>query len=210
MNLKLDSWGIVLAGHWNRMIFTPEWVGGKLFHQEEVETQIALMPVFPIIYRHDQVILEVAAGKLIFRPRFDTAFSLGEAQRMALTVLHDLPNTPLMGVGVNFSFVERDPPRPVLELFNLSDARAIARAGWDSPEVVVGRKLTGPPGTLQLSVCQGAEDVEIVLNFHADTPGPPEAACAAARQALDGRVVPLRDAALGFLRDIYGLRLDEE
>jgi hypothetical protein len=129
---------------------------------------------------------------------------------MALTVLHALPNTPLIGIGVNFSFVERDPPRPVLELLNLSDARAIARAGWDSSEIAVARKLTGPLGMLQLSLVQGAEGVDIVLNFHADTPGPPEAASAAAQQAIDGRVVQLRDAALGFLREIYGLRLDEE
>ena len=81
-----------------------------LFHQDEVETQIALMPIFPIIYRHEDVVLEASGPRLIFRPRFNSARSLEAAERMAVTVLDDLPNTPLIGVGINFSFVERNPP----------------------------------------------------------------------------------------------------
>ena len=92
---KQDTWGIVIAGHWNRMIFTPEWVGPRLFNQDEIETQIALLPIFPIIYRHEQVVLEASAPRLIFRPRYNTGPALEAAERMAVTVLDDLPNTPL-------------------------------------------------------------------------------------------------------------------
>lgn len=210
MIAKLDSWGIVLAGHWNRMIFTPEWVGARLFHQDEVETQIAILPIFPIIYRHDKVVLEASGGRMIFRPRFNTVPSLEAAQRMAVTVLEGLPDTPLIGVGVNFSFSESNPPRGVLDLFNLGDARAIARAGWETPEIKVTRKLTGPVGTMQLSIGQEADGVSIDFNFHTDTPGPTAAANEAARQAVAGRVVQLRDVALGFLHDIYQLQLEGE
>lgn len=154
---KQDNWGIVLAGHWNRMIFTPEWVGARLFQQEEVETQIALMPVFPIIYRHDEVVIEVSSSRLIFRPRFDSKRSLEEAERMAVTVMDDLPNTPLMGVGINFSFVERDPPPKLISLFNLEDGRLIERAQWEAPETKISRKLTGSLGTMLLTLSQDAD-----------------------------------------------------
>jgi hypothetical protein len=206
---KQDAWGIVLAGHWNRMIFTPEWVGARLFHQEEVETQIALLPIFPIIYRHEDVVLEASGPRLIFRPRFNSNQSLEAAQRMAVTVLDDLPNTPLLGVGINFSFIERNPPPALLALFNLGDGRLIARAGWETSETKVTRKLTGPIGTMLLSLGQDADGVTLDFNFHTETPGTAAAATEAARAAVAGRVVQLRDAALGFVHDIYRLQLEE-
>jgi hypothetical protein len=207
---KFDTWGIVLAGHWNRMIFTPEWVGANLFHQEEIETEIMLMPIFPIIYRHNQVVMEASGAKLIFRPRFNTEASLEAAEMMAVTVLDDLPNTPLIGVGTNFSFTEKAPSRGLLELFNLGDARQIARTGWETPETKVTRRLTGEPGTMLLTLGQDAEGVvNIDINFHTDTPGATKAANTTARKAVAGQVVKLRDAALSFLHNTYKLQLEE-
>ncbi|MGA2705873.1 MAG: hypothetical protein ABSH35_32925 [Isosphaeraceae bacterium] len=206
---KQESWSILIAGHWNRMIFTPEWVGSRLFHQDEVETLIALLPIFPVIYRHSEVVLEASAGRLVFHPRFNTDSSLEAAQRMALTVLDDLPRTPLLGVGINFCFIERNPPAAMLQVFNHDDDRLIARAEWDNPETTVTRKLTGQHGTLNLSLGRKADGITIDFNFHTDTIGTIEQATAAARQAIDGRVVRLRDTALGFMRDIYHLQLEE-
>ena len=209
MIAKFETWGIVLAGHWNRMIFTPEWVGARLFSQEEVETQIALMPIFPIIYRHKLVVLEASGQRLVLRPRFNTAESLEAAERMALTCLTDLPNTPLLGVGINFSFTEKEPPVSVLELFNLKDTRKIDRAEWGTPETKIVRKLTGKFGTMQLTLGQDAEGVNIDINFHKDALGATKAVNDSAKETISGRVVALRDAALQFLHDIYGLRLEE-
>src|SRR3954469_23799050 len=104
MTPTLDTSGIVLAGYWNRMIFTPEWVGTNLFHQENIETEIALLPIFPVIYKHPLVTLEASGVRLVFRPRRNTVEALALAEQMATRVLVDLPNTPLLGVGVNFAF----------------------------------------------------------------------------------------------------------
>jgi hypothetical protein len=191
------------------MIFTPEWVGARLFHQEEVETQIALLPIFPVIYRHHDVVLEASGARLIFRPRFNSAQSLEMAERMAWTVLDDLPNTPLNGVGINFSFVERNPPQKLLELFNFGDDRPIERAGWEASEAKVSRKLTGQHGIMLLSLMQEPDGIAFEFNFHTDTPGTTAAANEAAKQAVTERVVKLRDAALDFSRDIYKLKLEE-
>jgi hypothetical protein len=207
---KQDNWGIVLAGHWNRMIFTPEWVGARLFHQEDVEAQVALMPVFPIIYRHGDVSIEVSSSRLIFRPRFDSTQSLEAAERMAVTVLDDLPNTPLAGVGINFSFVEREPPPKLISLFNLEDGRFIERAEWEAPETKISRKLNGPLGTMLLTLTQDADGVTLDFNFHTDTSGvPTTAANAKARAALADRLVKLRETAVAFARDIYKLKMEE-
>jgi hypothetical protein len=209
MTPKLETWGVVLAGHWNRMIFTPEWVGANLFHQEAIETEIALLPVFPIIYRHPLVTLEASGVRLVFSPRANSVRALEMVERMALTVLTELPNTPLMGVGVNFFFTEPNPPAQLLELFNLHDAPDIAREGWDAPELKLIRKLTGEHGTMNVSLGYNGAVVDVDINFHSGTTGNTAAANAAARAAVDGRIVRLKRAALDFLETIYHLRMEE-
>jgi hypothetical protein len=204
MRPKQDAWSIVLAGYWNRMIFTPEWVGARLFHQELIETKIALLPIFPIIYRHAQVELEVGAPHLIFRPRFNTAMSLQLAEQMAMTVLVELPNTPLSGVGVNFAFIEEDPRVDLVELFNLADRADVAQAGLVTRETNLARKLSGEEGTLNLSLSYDGTSMGIDLNYHTETN-----ANAAARAAVANRVVRLRDAAIAFIKDVYHLQLEE-
>ena len=165
MILNLGTWGIVLAGHWNRMIFTPDWVGEKLFHEDEVEAEFALLPGFPVLYRHSQVLMEAVSSRLVFRPRFNTEEALKMSERMALAALTELPNTPLLGVGINFSFKEANPTNDLLKLFNVGDAGAIARRGWETPETTVVRKLTGKDGSLNLTLFHDGSSIAIDLNF---------------------------------------------
>lgn len=50
-----EGWTVVLAGHWNRMIFTPAWVGQHLFQAgQQLETLVAILPVLPLIYQDAQ------------------------------------------------------------------------------------------------------------------------------------------------------------
>ena len=106
---KKDNCNIVLAGLWNRAIFTPEWVGRLLFKQVEVETLISIMPHMPIVYRNTQVAMEVAPAVVAFRPRTLNDECLRASENMAYKVLDTLRDTPLMGVGVNFGFTDSDP-----------------------------------------------------------------------------------------------------
>jgi hypothetical protein len=209
MTPSLDTWGIVLAGYWNRMIFTPDWVGSKLFHQDNIETEIAILPVFPVIYRHPEVSLEASGSRLVFRPRADTPRALRRAEEMALTVLRDLPNTPLIGVGVNFSFAERNPPEGLLRLFNFADAPLIAQEGWEMPERRLIRKLTGEYRTMNLVLGYVGESVTVEVNFHTDTQGASPTVNAAAQAAIEGRTAQLKNIALTFLRNVYHLDLEE-
>ena len=40
MKAQTDGWSIVVAGFWNRMIFTPEWVTQKLTASKEVGVEV--------------------------------------------------------------------------------------------------------------------------------------------------------------------------
>jgi hypothetical protein len=208
MIAKLDTWGVVLAGHWNRMIFTPEWIADNLFKQDVVETEIALLPGFPARYRHPQVLMEAARQGLVFRPRFDTDESLKMAEEMASTALRDLPNTPLSGVGINFSFNEQNPPVDLLKLFSIGDTSAIEKRGWEVPVTALVRKLTGDQGTLNLTLGYDGSAVTIDMNYHTETPGKTLDANAIARASVANRTKSLRDQAVELIGEIYNLRLE--
>ena len=95
---------------------------------------ISIMPYLPIIYRNKQVAVEVGPGRLVLRPRRLDDACIGTAERMAHIVLDKLPETPLIGVGVNFAFVENNPGPELVELFNFRDDPALTEGGWGIQE----------------------------------------------------------------------------
>jgi hypothetical protein len=205
MTPKLDGWSILLLGSWNRMIFTPEWVNERLFHQPEIETFIALMPNMPMIYRHPQVVFEVAQPRLVFRPRVADDACFGRCEEMASTVLDGLRDTPMQAVGVNVAFTEPEPPADLLNLFNFNDGPAIGGLGWDAQVRRVVRRLVRDGTTLILTAEFDGQAVHFEFNFHADTPTK-----AAARAAVDSRALGLKEQALQLLGEVYNLRLPAE
>lgn len=203
MTAKKDNWNIVLAGLWNRAIFTPEWVGRLLFNQREVETLISVMPHMPIIYQNRQVALEVAPARLVFRPRSLVDDYLLAAESMAHKVLATLQDTPLLGVGINFAFAESDPRRDLVALFDIADNQSLSEDGWEIEERRVLRRVRKGGDTLNLSLSLGAGELGIEFNFHTDTTENAEA-----QAAVDNRVIRLRDAAVRLLDKTYDLQAE--
>src|ERR1051326_2392210 len=97
MRRKPESSSIVLAGFWNRMIFTPEWVNARLFPGvDNLEAMVALLPVMPVIFRDDEVAVEISHSRIVLKPRNQSnAGSLQRAGRLAAAILQALPETPI-------------------------------------------------------------------------------------------------------------------
>ena len=201
---KQDSWNIVLAGLWNRAIFTPEWVNRLLFNEPEVETLISIMPHMPIIYRNRDVAMEVAPAPA-FRPRSLEDKSLASAETMAHKVLSTLQDTPLMGVGVNFGFTDNEPTRDLLNLFDIADSAVLTAEDWKTEERRLVRQLIKGEDTLNLTLTLNAGKLDVEFNFHTETTDN-----ASAQHAVDGRVIRLRDAAVRLLDKTYDLQIDWE
>lgn len=104
MKRKSEGWNIVLAGMWNRAIFSPQWMNDVLFHEPEVETLLSILPHLPIIYRNRQVAIEVSSMRLVFRPRQLNDECLQALEAMAYAVLDKLRDTPLHAVRGEFRF----------------------------------------------------------------------------------------------------------
>jgi hypothetical protein len=206
MIVKLDNWSIVLAGHWNRMIFTPEWVSPRFFEgREELETMVALLPILPIIYRDNDIAIEVATSRVIVRPRNAADAILVRMEQVAVRILRELNNTPITGVGVNFGFVERNPTQELLDLVDLPDNPRLAQAGWEILDRKIVRQLRRAERIVNFTIAFSQNDVLLDFNFHTET-----RQNEVARQSIQDSVLRLRGTALGILTDQYRLQLTED
>ena len=208
MRKKPEGWNVVLAGFWNRMIFTPEWVAPRLFEQDtQIETVVALLPVLPIIYRDQEAAVEISNARIVCRARdLNNEAGLRRTAAIAQAILDALPETPIQGLGLNFAFREPDPAGDLLELFNFDDSPRLAEDGWEVGERKVIRRLTRDEEVLNLSLTLAADYLDLEFNFHTD---PDDRDVLAA--ALDSdRLIRLRDLAIQVSQDLYGLVLEND
>ena len=134
MRPKRDGWNILLAGFWNRLIFTPDWVILHFFQgEEEVEARVALLPILPIIYEKHEVSIEVSSTRLVFRPPIPfTDEGLLRIEEMARIALNSLPETPVQAIGINFAYEDDRPPDHLLAMFNDVDDVELGQLGGKS------------------------------------------------------------------------------
>jgi hypothetical protein len=206
MHKRREGWNVVLAGYWNRMIFTPEWVGPRLFGENaQIETVVALLPILPIIYRDNRVAVEIATTRIVCCARdLENEQAVRRSGEVAGIILNALPETPVQGVGVNFAFREQAPDASLLDLFNLGDNARWVEAGWELGERKIVRQLTGDGDTLNLTLSLSGDVLDIDCNFHTM----PEDNVTAIAAAAADRVIALRDRATQGLIELYGLELE--
>jgi hypothetical protein len=207
MEKKQDGWSVVLAGFWNRMIFTPEWVIPHLFSEDaQIETLVALLPVLPIIYRDSQIAVEISSVQVVCRARNpgDDA-ALRRSGTIAGVILQTLPETPVQGVGINFAFREVAPVGGLLDLFNFGDNARLAQAEWQVGERKIVRRLSHDDDTLNLTLTFGGGQLDIDCNFHTDF-ADRDAAIAA---LSPDRIIQLKERTITMLDELYGLQLEE-
>ncbi len=204
MQSKPSSWTIVLAGVWNRAIFAPEWVAQHLFHAEEVEIMLASSPVLPIVYQNQSVSIEVGSSRLIFRVRIQNDDCLNSAERMALTVLERLPETPINAVGINFSYIESTPNADLMDLFNFADNGGIAGNDWQIATSKITRQIKKNDDNLNCSLSFSGSEITLDFNYHTEA-----ADNAAARQAVTQRCARLRELSERFASEVYLLQIEQ-
>lgn len=206
MRLNLGGWNVILAGFWNRLIFTPEWVSERIFHHKAIETYVALLPVLPIVFSDKTVSMEASLARLVFRPADSARDALARAESMAREVLRALPETPVQAVGVNFSYVEDFPPDHLTSIFSDKDPTDLRTMGWEIQERKLTRQLTRGDDTLNLTMTYDGKAVTFDLNFHSEA----TTNDAAQKAVRDGRVVALKNLGLEVLQVIYRLKLEED
>ena len=212
MNRRSDGWSLALAGFWNRAIFLPDWALPRLFPlhliaEYRVDIEVALLSALPLIYRDPEVAMEISHGYLNFRPQVLNDACLNRCERMARDMLVTLPDTPVHAIDINFGFREAHAPANVVAMFSEADSVQLSERGWATSERRAMRKMTQGGDTLLLTVTLTGEMVDFDFNFHTDTSGNN----AMAQQSMaEGRILRLRDIAMGLLRETYNLVIEDE
>ena len=208
MRPKRDGWNILLAGFWNRLIFTPDWVIPRFFQgEQEVETHIALLPILPITYKKHEVSMEVSSTRLVFRPPIPfTDEGLLRIEEMARIALDSLPETPVQAVGINFAYEDDHPASHLLAMFNDVDDVELGQLGWGIGERRLTRRLSRQGDILNVSADLKENTITFEFNFHIEVGAP-------ARQAINrfvaGNILTLRDAASELLQNTYNLEVED-
>jgi len=206
MKRKAEGWNVILAGFWNRPIFTPEWVAERVFHHSDFETYVASLPVLSIVFDDRVVSLEVSHAQLLFRPmKLADDEGLARAEQMAGDVLKALPETPVQAVGVNFSYIEDFPPDHLVAVFNDNDPRDLNTMGWTTNERKISRRLVQDDETLNLTITYDGKSVTFDLNYHTEATTNE----VAGKAVRSGRVTTLRRQGFELIQRVFLLETEE-
>ncbi len=184
------------------MIFSPNWIGKKIFEVETIEALVPTQPKSPVLFRTDDVILSVEDKRLILKIRNSTDACINTVERMACKILEELPETPITAIGTNFVFKEPKPDENFLKLFNYIDDVSIGSTEWEIKSKKLTRKLVKNSETLNFTLLRTGT-IEISGNFHINVKSAREA-----KEAIESKVVSMKETFLSFLSDVYNLSMD--
>jgi hypothetical protein len=198
MTPKEHSWTIVVVGHWNRMIFTPHWVGRKIFEVEHIQTLISPNLSAPVIYRNDDVALSIRSGRVVVEVTRFADDSVQTAETMMCKVLSELSQTPVSAIGINFGFIIDEQNARLLDLFRFSDEADIP---WNTEMKKITREFVKDDVILNLSFSLADQNLEIDANFHKNVKDATEAL-----HAIRGNILARKTQLLQLLEGTYDLK----
>src|ERR1041384_1019615 len=192
MRAVVDNWSIVLLGHWNTLIFAPDWLtrtlGGA---QINIEFPVG-NPFLPVRFTCNGVRIIVTQPRIVLSPMEDRSELLERMGQFATIILRTLQHTPIGSVGVNFDFEAEETSAPRLtELIRSRDASELAEANWIVESIEQKRRLRQAQDNtiLNLTLRQiPGSPIGFNFNFHRDVEG-----AAAAAEYLTNRVIPCRE-----------------
>ena len=202
---NIDGWSLVMAGHWNRKIFTPAWIIGRLTTAKDLGIEVPVEnPALPIRLSFDGIKLCVNSAQLVLAVDRPDDGLLKTCADVAVKILTELPHTPLHGIGLNYHFAVEEPDAAVLNVFNLSDNNTLSDADLKIRATVIQRKVLIGDQTVNLSLTLGEDNkVQYLFNFHKDTPSVKEAI-----EFLSIHSTDLKQRAFDILSKIYGLNVE--
>jgi hypothetical protein len=202
---KENTWSIVINGHWNRMIFTPNWIGKKIFKSDKVEYLVSMMPTAPVVYQKDDLRIAISEEKLIITLLKLNRTCMEEAEAKAIKILELLYHTPVSAIGVNFGFTEESPSRPLLDLFAYRDNADIGTQKWDISQNKLTRCLKGSDNKLlNLTLSFDGSKVDFDGNFHQSVKSAKKGAA-----VIKGCTDVMYGQFMKLLKEVYGLSWQE-
>ncbi len=202
LNLRLPT--LVLAGAWNPAIFSVQWMAKHILGKKEGD----LLNVAHVVdaaagvssFYFENIGINASIDRVnLYCNEWSSAAQLED---MAKKILELLPHTPVVGLGVNFCFVEEQPDTSIIDNFQ-------TRESLNQIRKIMGQKIVtsmeiGPGVTLNLDRQYANDSATFNFNYHHAV-----ANAAAAVEAVEGAIPRCFEDALKIMDDVYGLRAVE-
>jgi len=199
---------IVLAGAWNRAIFTPQWMIGRLTQATDINIEVPLgNPSLAIRFLFDRLTLRVENDRLIIVADHEDPDSLQRAQKVAVKILEDLPHTPIKGAGINLQFLagNPEPNGKLISMFRLSDDGSLADAHLKVMATSIERKISDDKQIITLLLSyQEDSKILVSLNFHTEAKTAEDA-----KICLSNDLKQITARAAEILESVYGATLNQ-
>src|SRR5438128_129219 len=104
MPLETYDWNVVVLGHWNRAILTPQGIASRLFQlppETEIGIEVPMDAIGPFRIANGDLTVMVGTSQLMVEARENNFSSLERAMRVARRAMENLPETPVVAAGFN-------------------------------------------------------------------------------------------------------------
>ncbi|MDD4604100.1 MAG: hypothetical protein PHF97_09875 [Bacteroidales bacterium] len=205
MIIKDSSFTIVLAGSWNQVLLTPEWVKKHLFQDEaDIKVEFSTNLAVVLRYRIKNIYLSVDNMRVILFSADNSDASLELMESTAIKLCNILLHTPLRAVGINFGFVQKENKDKLFELFRFEDDENIRETGWQIKKPIITRTLEKEGVILNLKTfIDDNNDINFEFNYHTGIES-----CSDVETVIKNKVVSLKTSSLEFLRLAHSLNLE--
>ena len=168
MQTKPSSFSIVLAGKWNPAIITPPWILANLLEDnQQIEIEFSLSFDIPSRFKINNITISPSIDRIILVSNDGSDESLELIELIAIKLCNILSHTPLVAVGINFSFIETLNKELLLPLFTFSDANKLDDNNWEVSNQSIKRTLKKETYNINLTINMDNEtNVSLDFNHH--------------------------------------------
>lgn len=172
MKAEIEDWTLVIAGSWNRRIFTPNWMVENLGFPGEMQIEVKFeSPTREMLFQVGPFRFSPQSQRIVFAFSQVTPEAVDHAKNIACRILTLLPHTPLAGIGWNLFYLAKEPTIQMTDALSAKDSNSLSDHGYEISSCNIRRTLICP-GVLKennvrlnLSLSQG-ERGSITSHFH--------------------------------------------
>lgn len=204
MQIKELSYSVVIAGKWNPAILTPPWLVANLFDDNpQMQIEFSLNFDMPSRFRVKNIIIAPSVDRVILLSIDNSDDSLNLMEAVAIKLCNILSHTPIVAVGINFGFIEKQNKDGLLPLMNFSDSNDITDDGWTISNQSIKRKLVKNEYTINLSISlDDNSDFHFDFNYNYKANNAVQvSAC------LLNKVVVYKNQATSLLNELFNLQI---
>ena len=205
MQIKPNSFAIVIIGRWNPYILTPQWITENLFENKPpVQIEFSLNLDLPNRYRINNVFITPTTEKIILTSFDNSHESLIAMGNVAVKLCSILLHTPVMSLGINFGYFENENKEELLEMFAFEKNDPFSNDGWNIKSYTVKKFMVKDKFQLNLTTTiDENNDLHFEFNYHYNVPN---------RDFLEtlfnnDNILSFKENSLELLNNVYKLKL---